>query len=335
MTTYIRFTMKRFIVLIFCVIASLLSGCTKEDLSVCLDSTVTVVVDYIAPKSGDTELPFNRGEVYMFDKDGVLHSIHTLNSTKAIGNLLRGYSYNLENLEDGEYTLFLWGDMASEEVSPLSYKFSQSFEVGTTKISDVIVGANAANATSTSTTGPIENIYFGQIKFDYINQDINREYKLITKQLTKRIVVNTTFTYSNGNPATSYAENSEVEIEAQGTQLNLDAELIPSSGVVYLPYLSEVQDGGKLSARFRKLTIDIDGPKTMLRVVGKDNALLYEVDFIDLLKSTNYPTQEDVDVEIEFNVDIKIIVPDDEDMTHATVVITVNGWKYNNINQGV
>lgn len=307
-----------------------LSGCTKEDLSMCFDNPAIFRIDFLfSDNSQETTLPFNRSEIYIFDKDDLYVTKYSI-ETENYDLPNRGLEFESE-LPIGSYKAIGWAYRMRDANSHIPYIMNSSeFVIGQTSLSDIYI--NMSSATRSHTTGVLSGIYnSGITEFKIISNEVvyvDIEYM----RLTKDIDINIKFVNSDGSPNLDSAQGAQASINCWDGVLNFDGSVIGNhDDISYRPYVVSLPSDGMLNKKYRKMTLAKSTTEPIIEIV-EDGVSLYSERLFILLEGTNYPTQESLNMTNHYKIDIEIgVVTDDQ----YKVNIWINGWKYIPINEGV
>jgi hypothetical protein len=278
--------------------------------------------------STETVLPFNRGDIYIFDENNLFVTKYII-ETESYDLLSRGLEFESE-LPVGNYKAIGWAYRMRDANSHIPYTITiPEFIVGETSLSDIYV--SMSSATRSHTDGVICGIYCSDVvTFKTTNSDtviVDLEYM----RLTKDIDINVKFINSDGSPNLELMQGVKASINCWDGVLNFDGSVINSpSNITYRPYDASSIEEGVLHKKYRKMTLAKKTTKPTVDVI-KDGKSLYNNELFTLLEGTNYPTQEALDMTNHYKIDIVIKGTEDKN----EVNIWINGWKYIPINEGV
>lgn len=305
------------------------TACTKEDLSNCdfRDTTIELSLNVVLDNYDDDEyLPFNRGDIYIFDSEGIFCASHPLTQADDYARLKRGHKVVLENhnLDNGNYKILMWACWADDATTPVAYEHNITDPIaGQTKYEDFRTQLTSSSTRTEITTGPIGYTFVANGQFGY--QNSAQAIELRAMLVNNAIDVMATYLTDDAIDET-LAQKSEVIIESSDLELTFNGRaLSEQSAMKYTPTeVTTPQDGQRLSS-FRKNTLDKRNTNPTI-YVKKGDKILYSEKLFTLLEGTNYPTQESLDRTHKY--DIRIDVRTSTGNSNITVDIWINGWRY-------
>lgn len=302
-------------------IAFVLAGCTREDLADCPDdiSAINIKLRYDQEDTSLSDLPIQRANLYLFDAEQ--RFVYAL--TDSIGPFISTRAYPIP-LEPGHYTAVAWANQDS------TYHVTPSpFVAGRTTLGDARLQLAALTSTSRAETelaitGPAQPLYHAIEKQIIVLPRQTTEAVLPLRRNTKEINLLVRFKHRDGSSCIHPKFKNTPAIRSNDGILDFENSRLACDTIRYQPSAKADTVGG-YDARFHKMRLFLDG-KSQIVLTGNDKSLLYTESLMKLIKGTGYNTQEKIDNTHIYNVELRFTC--DEDSTHVTVSIYVNGWKY-------
>lgn len=303
------------ILLTFSLLLLLLSGCTQEDLSTCVTRTTFACSFELNDEHTDQFSKLvNKVDLYIFDGSGLLikHVSHTQN------RLPEGYTLDAD-LDRGTYTAVLYATADGNKEVLVGTKQGNlttalaSMKVGESRMEDTRLMLNSLSGESNKDLGVVLH---GMVsKFTVTGKSQVHHVSFMRNTHVVELHVSG---LGYLVPQTDALPNVEVRIEGNNKAYlynnTLDMEL---GKVTHTPYWQEYTNNN-LTSRLSVLRLFKEQPMT-LKIYEGDRAIWQMNLTEEIMKSPNYSTNEDLDREDMFVVNITVTVSGD-------LTIVVNGW---------
>lgn len=315
--------MKYRILLTLSLLLLLLTGCTKEDLSACATSTADKYNFKCSFALNDEHTDqfsklVNKVDLYIFDSSGLLAK----HISEVNDHLPEGYTIPVD-LNHGTYTAVLYGTVNGNTEVVVGTKQGnlttplKPMKEGESRLSDMRLMLNSITGQTDKDLGVILH---GMVpKFTVTSQPDTHEV-LFTRD-THVVELNISGLESQISKALSLPDVA-VRIECNNKAYLYDNTLDMELGqVTYAPYGQDYSNN-ILVSRLSVLRLFKEHP--MILKIYSGNSVILQLDLTaEIMKSPSYTTNEDLDREDKFVIDITGPTPGD---TSGDFSVIVNGW---------
>lgn len=291
-------------------------ACTREDWSDC-DPLLRIAFSFTRNPSGTEKFQdeLTRLDVLIFDSEG--RFVKSISDERA-GGFPKDYVMNTELPAEGDYTVVAVGNMSGEFQLGRFTDYSQELAamVSGNRISDLRLMHKQAGAIC---GGRINDIFIGSAGVYGLRADVTGRCVVPLTKNTNRLEI----TVSGLQHMTRAAYPTiETELRGRNASYRYDNSLDDAAPeIMYAPF-SRTLDGTDLRLDFSVLRLTAAGslPFTILN----NSVGIGDFDLItEILKCPDYDTDEDLDREDTFKIDITFD-------TAGEVTIEVNGWQTTN-----
>lgn len=293
----------------------LLIGCTKEDMSVCVTSTsFKCGFDYNDDHTDQFVKLVNKVDLYIFDASGLL----VKHISQSQDNLPVGYTVATQ-LNYGTYTAVMYGTVnGNNEVSVGAKQGNLTTALkpmaeNESQMADMRLMLNSITGQTNKDLGVVLH---GMIsKFTVTSKPETHSVPSIRN--THVVELSVSGLESMINPSRAVSDVS-VRIEGNNKAYLYDNTLDMELGkVTYAPYWQEYSND-ILVSRLSVLRLFKEHPMTLKIYSG--NEVIHTMDLTaEIMKSPTYATNDDLDREDTFAIDIKVT-------STGGFTVTVNGW---------
>lgn len=316
--------MKYRILLTISFLLLLLSGCTKDDLSVCVTSTAFKCrFEFNDGQTDQFAKLVNKVDLYIFDGSGLLvkHISHTQDY------LPEGYTVTTD-LNYGTYTAVLYGTVGSNKEVSVGTKQGnlttalKAMKEGESRMSDMRLMLNSITG---QTDRDLEVILHGMVsnfEVTSVPQKVPHNVSFISNtnviELNISGLENLISEPHSITDQTRAINDVSVRIEGNNKAYLYDNTLDMELGkVTHAPYWQKFSNN-ILVSRLSVLRLFKEYPMTLKIYHGNNN--IWQLNLTaEIMKSPDYTTNEDLDREDKFIINVKIT-------TAGDITITVNGW---------
>lgn len=307
--------MKYRILLTISLLLLLLSGCTKDDLSVCVTSTAfKCSFEFNDEQTDQFAKLVNKIDLYIFDASGLL----VKHISEAKEHLPEGYTVTT-NLNYGTYTAVLYGTVdGNKEVSVGTKQGNlttvlKAMKEGESRMADMRLMLNSITGQTDKDLGVVLHGMVSNFTVTSTPETHNVQFIRNTHVME----LNVSGLENITTPARSL---SDVLVRVEGNNKaylydnTLDMEL---GKVTHAPYWQKFSNN-ILVSRLSVLRLFKEHPMTLKIYHGNNN--IWQLNLTaEIMKSPDYTTNEDLDREDKFIINVKIT-------TAGDITITVNGW---------
>lgn len=307
--------MKYRILLTLSFLLLLLSGCTKEDLSVCVTSTAFKCSFELNNEHTDQFAKLvNKVDLYIFDGSGLL----VKHISEAKDYLPEGYTISAD-LNYGTYTAVLYGTVNGNKEVSVGTKQGDlttalaAMKEGESRMSDMRLMLSSITG---QTDRDLEVVLHGMVS----------QFTVTMKPETHNVqFIRNTHVVELNIRGLDYLMSEtfalpDVSVRVEGNNKaylydnTLDMEL---GKVTHAPYWQEYSND-ILVSRLSVLRLFKEHPMTLKIYSG--NNIIWQLNLTaEIMKSPDYTTNEDLDREDKFIIDIKVT-------TAGDITVVVNGW---------
>ena len=315
-----------------------LSGCIHDDCEDCLkEGNVDIALTHYWHNKGNADnfaREINRVEFYIFDGEGLFYS-RDLSPKTAFTN---GYHYRL-TLPGGDYTVLSWCNGGTAWLS-------DAFIPGVTTLEEArmkLTVAPTSNESAYKVPDMPESLFFGRTREEKVHvkngKTVHDSIDLLRVTNDVRVRIrwkDHAGIYCNYK---GHEDNTLPYLEIKNGEYDFTCRPLRERFLTYMPQLlpSEEEspvDYASVRADFRVGRLMSEGSTAKLSVgeVSPDGSVTrrYTRSLVELIRLTgHYDTQEQLDREDHFNVDIDFCCLD-SDHTHgdswSVLGIVINGW---------
>lgn len=293
----------------------LLSGCTKEDMSSCVTRTAFTCKFELNNEHTDQFAKLvNNVDLYIFDGSGLLvkHISHTQYY------LPQGYTIAAD-LNHGTYTAVMYGTVNGNKEVVVGAKQGSlttapaAVKEGESRIEDIRLMLNSVSGKSDKDLGVVLHGMVSQFAVTSKPETHNVAFTRNTNTVELNVSGLEHFV-----PQTRALPGAEVRIEGNNKAYLHDNTLDMELGkVTHAPFWQRYANS-KLTAHLSVLRLFKEHP--MVLKIYDGNKVIWQLNLTEeILKSPDYSTNEDLDREDMFKVNITVT-------TSGDMTIVVNGW---------
>lgn len=305
-----------------------LTGCTKEDLSMCVDpEPQSVGVRFVYTHNADRTDRFSSDvtaiSLFVFDQ----REVCVARFREQGDTLQHNYVMSLNSLPSGSYTLVAWADVAENT----SYELNEEHIDGTLSPFEMekTLFERARTVLASQKTPHVDQVptdlYHGIVSQVTVKKDQGQliEIPLIKNTNLIRTVIKGLDKVSNSNSPEYIKERYRTTIKAANGRMGFDNKLIPGSDqLIYQPYSVQTKSLDVHNEN-RVLRMQKEVP-VMLTITdtqtGEELATFDVVKWLFAIPGNGVKTNEDLDRYDTYDITVDV----SDFQTQLTV--TINGW---------
>lgn len=313
--------MKYRLLFILSLFTLMISGCTKEDLSVCVTRTTFKCIFELNNEQVDRfDKLVNKVDLYIFDESGLL----VKHVSQSQSYLPQGYTIATD-LNYGKYTAVLYGNRNGNDGTLVGTKQGNlttalaAMKEGESMMSDMRLMLNSVNGFSDKDLDAVLHGMVSNFEVTSVPQKVPYEVSFVRN--TNVVELNITGLENLIlEPLNTTRAIDDVAVRIEGNNKaylhdnTIDTEL---GKVSHAPYWQKFLNN-ILESKVSVLRLFKEHPMTLKVYTGNDE--IFNLNLTEeIMKSPKYSTNEDLDREDTFVVDVNVT-------TGGDLTIVVNGW---------
>lgn len=327
---------KRFLILAFFAALTTIVGCVKDSNSGCV-SGIELCFEYVLNNEGVDLFgeEVEKISVYVFDGDGIYSDVYTESGAPLAAP---GYTMPLP-LDRGRYTLLAWGGtLANHMIGKIEDGqdiFSAGLQKGVTRLEDFRIELDKATSGRAApwpdypVAANVPDLYYGMAEVEVRTGKTMTEKISLTKN-TSRIQLKIIELPGSSDPLPS--DVSQIPYEAYGfgnnTMLNYENKIAPQAPTLtYIPSGFDVQTGPVYNIFLTAPRLVTGNPVTLRLWAEQEGRFIMNENLVSIiLKSDEYNTQDDIDREDLFLIEVVV-----DRRAGLDVMVKINGWEIGTI----
>ncbi|HAC20786.1 MAG TPA: hypothetical protein DCF91_01650 [Porphyromonadaceae bacterium] len=305
-----------------------LGGCTREDLSECVQGVRLHFTHLLNNQSANLfGAKVSDVSVFVFDSEKKYVETYTSRGVKLSNDYvmdlpLRSGSYEIIVL-GGDLQTYKYGEMTDSQQT----QFNSILKKGITTIEQFsfLIDVAYTDANNIIIENKLSDLFHGSLTNVVVPPGQYSDATVDLIQDTKRINVNITgleyIPFSNLTKAIDYSTIIDVLTTARNGRYKNDNTIDPYALPFTYKYHDPILEGDTFKMNTVVLRLMAQADESRLRVRDKNNQnVLYDKNMVEqILKNPKYQTQTDLDREDTFTFDIKFTA-------NGSVGVTINGW---------
>lgn len=315
--------MKYRLLLAFASLAFLVTGCVKENVSVCISNTL-FKCSFVFNNDSTDQLSnlVNKIDLYIFDASGLL----VRHISEVYDSLPENYSTAI-TLSSGTYTAVMYGTVSTNDGVVVGAKQGNlttpllPMQEGQSRMSDMRLMLNSINGQSDK---DLQTVLHGMLsQFTVTSKSQTRTISFIRNTSTVEVSVgglDNMIAEPTPTLLGSTRAESDIAVRIEGNNKaflydnTLDMEL---GRAIYAPYWQQFSSE-TLTAQLSVLRLFKEYPMTLK--IYHLGSLMWQLNLTEeIMKSPEYSTNEDLDREDKFDIEVTVSAAGD-------FTISVNGW---------